>query len=148
MKLAEFNRFSYERSQDPTAKPPLIRNFNLAAMTTIGALNGIYRVENGTKVIENSITSKPIAETILSPWDKKFYELITSVKNDKLKKFAKKFQKWLSPENQNLFIMGNKMGISINRLAKGAALMAAIYTIPKLVIYQINKIKEKQNKQF
>ena len=145
MKLAEFNRFSYERSQDPTAKPPLIRNFNLAAMTTIGALNGIYQVENGTKVIENSITSKPIAQTVLSPWDKKFYELITSVKNDKLKYWAKKFKKWLSPEDPKLFIAGNKIGISVNRLVKGAALMAAIYTIPKLIIYQINKIKEKKN---
>ncbi len=145
MKLAEFNRFSYERSQDPTAKPPLIRNFNLAAMTTIGALNGIYHVENGTKVIENSITTKPIAQTVLSPWDKKFYELITSVKNDKLKYWAKKFKKWLSPEDPKLFILGNKIGISVNRLVKGAALMAAIYTIPKLIIYQINKIKEKKN---
>ena len=145
MKLAEFNRSSYERSQDPTAKPPLIRNFNLVAMSAVGALNGIYRVEKGTDVLANSIKAKPIAETILSPWDKNFYEKIISIKNDRLKSLAKRFKKWLSPEDPELFIVGKKAGLSINRMVKGAALMAAIYTIPKLFIYQINKMKEKKN---
>lgn len=143
MKLAEFNRISYERNPESSEKPALIRNFNLAAMTAVGALNGVLHLANGDEMIKNH-TVEPIAESIFSPFDKKFYDFISSSKSSKWNSVAKKFQGWLSPDNTKIHAIGNKTGVSLKRMARGAALLAAIYTVPKMVTYMILKAKEKK----
>lgn len=141
MKLAEFNSFNDYKKTDSLDKPALIRNDNLAVATAIGALNGFFHIENRDELIKNS-AAKAEVKSFFSPFDEKFYNFITSVKNKHLKNAADRFKNWLSPEKTRILNIGDKTAVSLKRIFRGAALFAALYVIPKTLFYIAHKVKE------